>query len=88
VHASWFDYKVWVSQKSKNQKFCERNVIKDQTKTIQKKSNGGGLLFIKTINLLGMLRIERVKNKEGNIFMARNQNSIINYINNLPSMKF
>jgi hypothetical protein len=61
-----------------NQKFCERNVIKDQTKTHTKKSNDGGLLFIKTINLLGMLRIERVKNKEGNIFMERNQNSITN----------
>jgi hypothetical protein len=52
-------------KKSNNQKFCERNVIKDQTKTNKKKSNGGGLLFVKTINLLGMLRVERVKNKTG-----------------------
>ena len=82
-----FDYIVWVSKKLKNQRFCKRNVTKDQTKTIQKIKWWGSSVH-KTINFLSMFGIERIKNKEGNIFMARNQNSIINYINNLPSMKF
>ena len=71
----------------KNQEFCKRNVTKDQTKTIQK-IKWWGYFVHKMINFLNMLGIERIKNKESNIFMERNQNSVINYMNNLPLMKF